>query len=105
MNTIALELYKQFNELEANFSALLDCCTTDVQRERLRAAYVQGWRNYNLAINHVFDFNDEQIQQLHTDLVAQGQLLTTALTDLENFANTLDTVAKVVAFGATIVLA
>lgn len=105
MNSIALELYEQFKQLETSFSSLLDRCTTEAQKERLRACYVQGWRNYNLALNRVFDLNDAHIQQLQTDLVAQGNLLTDGLTRIEHVADTINTVAKVIAFGASVALA
>lgn len=105
MNTIALELYEQFKQLEANFTVLLGQTTTEAQRERLRDCYVQGWRNYNLAVSRAFDMNDELVQQLHLELVAQGDLLTTALTDIGQITDVINTVAKVIAFGATIALA
>ncbi len=105
MNTIALELYSQFNQLEASFSQLLDRCTSEAEKERLRACYVQGWRNYNLAVSRIFDVNDAHIQQLHTDLVAQGQQLTTSLADVQHITDTINTVAKVIAFGTTVALA
>lgn len=105
MNTIALELYEQFKRLEASFTVLLDQTTTEAQRERLRACYVQGWRNYNLAVGRAFDMNDELVQQLHLELVAQGDQLTAALADMGQITDTINAVAKVIAFGATIALA
>lgn len=105
MNTIALELYEQFNQLEASFGLLLGQCENETQRERLRACYVQGWRNYNLAIGRAFDMNDELVQQLHLELVGQGNQLTDSLAGLGQITDTINTVAKVIAFGATVALA
>lgn len=105
MNTIALELYEQFKLLEANFNILLAKCKTREQKERLRACYVQGWRNYNLAVGRAFDMNDELVQQLHLDLVAQGDQLTASLKGVQQITEVINIVAKVIAFGATIALA
>lgn len=105
MNTIALELFQQFNQLEAHFGQLLDRCTTEAQKDRLRACYMQGWRSYNVAINREFDLNDARIQQLQTNLVVQSENLTTGLAHIENIVDTINTVASVVAFGAAVALA
>ena len=105
MNPTAQELYDQFKLIESNYGALFQACTSEAQREQLRACYNQAWSNYNIAINKTFDQNDPRVAQLSKQLSDEGQQIQNALKGLQNISSAMNTISSVVSLGTSLVLA
>ena len=104
-NKIASELFNHFLLIESNLIDLLKLATSEDEKNRLRAIYAQAWRNYNLALNRIFDMNDKRIQEIYTELEYEGQQLDTTLKNLHDIVHVINVMAKTITIGATIALA
>lgn len=104
-NPTASELYKQFNLIEDKYNDLLKACTNESQLEQLRHNYTTAFQNYNIAINKKFNYDEKKITDLQDQLVKDGQQLSNALTDIQSISQTLNTIANVVSFGTSFILA
>ena len=103
MDPTVKNLYDQFKNIEDNYGLLLQRCASEDEKEKLRAAYTQAWRNYNQAINKTFREDDPAVAELRAQIALQTTEVQDALHGLQAMAKTLDTIARCVALGSKLV--
>jgi len=97
-------LQEQYFFLDRNFSELFAACTTDAQRDVLRADYVQARDNYLKARLEAFAEDDPMVAGLRDQIEqAQGEVERSAK-ELADVSATLELITKAVNLASRVVV-
>lgn len=97
-------LEKQYFFINRNRRKLLDACTTQKERDRVWRDWTIARDNFHEAQNRVFAENDPIVEQLHNDLKATQEKIEEMTEDLQNIAETLDTITAGVQLASSLII-
>lgn len=96
-------LGEQYFYLKIHLEELAEKCTKQEDLDALAESYKTSRKNFNKAINRIFDENTEEFKSLKDKLEENMEAIKQSLKDEEKIVKILDTIAAGVDFGSSLV--